>query len=1005
MRRKEKIYSLDVLRLLILSTFFCACSTATSPRKALNSFPIKKTDVAYWAYAPAERSEVLYEEQISTAEKLLLDRAGTRWLVAANAEGRASAQRAPEAFIYHAERNNEHVFIGRRGGRYVADSLLGEFKRQTLPSQHFESVIVVGDTPGSLQLQGLSVEGELYISLNLGLSFKKIPTRTSMRAQMPVRGGSLLLSLPERYWFRDASNTLHPLTTRPVGTTAFQQVAPDFFVAVGASGLFEWRAGSFQPAHLQERFTLTPEVAERFQLASLQFEVSARDEQFQYLFRDKDTAELLRSRIGAPLESVKSQGLPDACPGGHLVANGQHLALFCASGTVVDSGQPLLLFSSKNGGKSFSHHQLPLMGILSELLSALSEEGVLMLQGLCTAADSSNGCRPHGVERIQLATEQREEIALPGADTVAAMAWNQKVGWLVGRRAKSRRLLLFRLPELQHAEFIELRSENRTTESPRGDAPQLSFEGGLGVLLNDEDKARHLYVFDRFGGLRAVNSFPLGVKKVAGHGFHWLAMDGLSTRVWESVDAGASFRASSLPRNSCQKDSQCDREFHCASDGCIFEEGLTRTGWGTRLSEVIQLYQETPQAHSLESETPAWICSQSGRKRQLSLQEAPRIELAAFAQTQWWMGQENARGQLVGYELSWGQSYPVRQTYLEALSGTKAYSSRFSSQVEGAVFLRQSRKATAASTQVVTIDLITHQFKTRELKGLPALSSRSSTLVNSAQSTRAKVAQLQLLSLAGRRINIQLPGASAKLFSFDEAGQADTINLSALGPELKAWVMKTNAQFDIIDSPLGLQPIYLSINSGQVALLPPLSGSRGSEQESEPATISTVALREKGAHDVQSGIAYKAQKIGIFSFDKNLRTGQQSISFSPLNGSTRLEAPLLVPLARQLERKLRPCTQQERENYPRLLLSFEPAELSQLLLSDGKVRLFRASRAIIYGDKDVQCLAAVEAEEEKEEGSNYGSLLLFPGYKSFYFSRSKDEASLDAVPLECEPKH
>jgi hypothetical protein len=628
-------------RLLILC-FLAFTGTRCSPRQPPTALPTQpdvprqtKSELLppTWGARFVNPTQLESCLELSSSSELCFGAIGERWLDEASG-AIASPYLAPETLVAaRPTTDNQWVFVGVHGSRFLAETPLGPFTSARRPPQKYARFTVVAG-----RWYGITSDGELWSGswddLN-GTRFS-LPTPIFDFAITPS-GTGMALGLPERIWTtRNRGVNWEALEISPVGATnvtvsdrgifGVTALLPQVTRPIEGVSIHDAKEALGQAIRLRNKPALFLEAQGLVEGRSAEFA-----SQVVELRKLDDGWHVGIGAIDQPLTFAKAKGLEN-CTAIRLAVSAQSSLALCRQENPKDSSGVLTLYQSDKAAQDFAQLQGNILGRFNDIHVVALGADHFIATGICVPSTSQRGVEPGPSQSLVNAKTVRDcipkspvsiklsqsptkgsrtfgltPVAAAGAHVTARPMAVSKDGQLVAfvsRADISKPWLLYfsndaaktfsghsidELPITNGVEPLVPRARSKLAQRESRSVLSLNFgeDRSLSLVLRDGDSPI-VANFDDRGNLVATTATPPGVSRVGAVGARILAVSLTERAVYESLDRGASFElVGHLPAAACLTDLSCP--VTCTSAGCLIGERFTRVSWGGRGNAILDI--------------------------------------------------------------------------------------------------------------------------------------------------------------------------------------------------------------------------------------------------------------------------------------------------------------------------------------------------------------------------------------------------------------------------------
>lgn len=961
---------------------------------------------AVWRYHPPQPARVNAELTLPSGDLVLAGRRGERWLISKGGDAlQAASALAPEDLVgILPARGGGLVFVGASGVSYEAPQPIAAFSRSSAPLEPLASV-----TSSRSAIVGIRRDRGLLRSDDGGTTWSAVAQGGPQFVSVALArdGTGLALAVPEAlYRTRDDGRTFSRVDVPSVGAFAFERLPDGELGVVSALGLFRYREAP-QPlleaaqSGADERVPMPrglrgPDASalnegRAAMTAGEYFELSPGDKAGQWLLTAGPLAGAFGSRVVAELAG---------CRAVRLAAFERELSAACFRAGADSATQPIELWSSHDAGATFSADGPPVDGNLITFRSALGAEGTLLLSGICPSHAKGSGCAPRGIARRTRVASARADGKADGVrydtsaaatpslvDTALALTFsmNGRIAYAVGRRTKGGVLAMFvsrdggrsfEAGDLALPTDDEGDGEERWENSAAGvriDALVAAEDGSVGLAVS-RYRARVWAVLDESGRALSISKPPEPGALLGVAGSRALVVSPASNEVWESLDAGATFRSvGKLPIDLCSGDAACEVQLACTPYGCAVGSDVSRLGWGGREDDdgwLLAAPGPSPVDYSVPRLKTPLGCQLDPAPWQTleGVTEFPSAFQAAIGRAAWFAsGRDPARASVwVWVATAGAQPRIARETLLPPSERGRSFALMASDQVEGVAALRYlAPDADAASSRLTNVEigwLNLLEGRTRRASLADGGAYAPGDFARSPRGTQE--AEPALLSIAEGGIYLRIhraAGDNQPTLFFDGKGQEKI-------PPV-AWpvvgVRGTHSEMAHID---GEHVPLLLVGRGSAVLRARFVAG---QQQLDAFAVGALSPASFGLTQ-SSNIAYAGARAGqvIETFDSASARASARLFAFRARGPV-LEAPIEVPTQLSLPERPERCSAEVEAATPRIVAAHYPGTRHPVIVSDGgdAPQTFLTSYAVLHGTPGSPCVSSFDAEPIVGDGA------------------------------------
>lgn len=1001
--KSKALVALCVLGLCVLESA-CHPSRRDTAPPARPPAPSAPAPSARWVFHPRGPQLISARTTVGSAE-IVVDRGGSRWLVAPPGSPEPAPYGAPEALVAAAADQAGFAFVGESGAVYSADQALGPFVSVRRPPEvsfgaavHEGVVLAVGQ------------DGQLRRSPDLGRSWQAVPIDGFIVDVAVDRAGrALALSVPEEwFWSEDHGRTFRRVPARTIAPRELWG-AGDAVQVTGFQGSYEFDGADFRPAKARAADTPTWTLPRGPSATEVRAGHAALESDFVSLVRQGADFVLFESELGGAQNERRVEGL-EACRQVRLARSSEKLAVVCAGLAEPGVSVELVLWLGDVGSARFVRQPVRLRGDFDRLRVAVSPSGRVALSGICPAEQRDLGCLPRGVHQVEPGQAALEALPALFEEAPSALGF-ARTGELLAagvREKDGHALLLVWAPgQAEVSHFVDLSSE--LDLSARAVTVELLASGAVpwGVLVLDAAGTTAAGL-DRSGRPITSGRIPSGAVVVHGAGLRLAAVHLERGVLFESLDGGVTWAESTLPRSPCPgRGSECVPPLACSDAGCLLGDELTRVGWGREGSPARALGRTPRELAHPSSDRDDYTCHIAS-EASLSLPqlvEVPGAAEAALGDADFTaVGYDGETGAL---EFLWaprGERRLERGAGFAPVKDAERYAIAVIPQVEGAAALRYRTPVRTTGDRMLSeievawnnrlLGALGHRRLPSIVEGRPADYQPVSSGLGEAFP--------ELLSVAGPGLYLALhrAGSGAQTTYYFE-GQA----ILELGPERLPTGLADSDDLEYVLIQDEHVPLVFSADRSRVSL------GGGSSEPGHALLLGEVPVGIARAQGVR--LAYRGESIGVLSMMADLDGGYAAARFAELGPSPGrvLGDTVRVPLKPDLGPVPTPCSDAVRKATPRIVAPTFPGPTPRLRVLHGQedVERFVLESAVLHGTPDAPCLAAW-AGEPAPDGQRRGAsgVLLLPSERGLlgwvFIERDalRRGAGYDAWPLACE---
>ncbi len=972
---------------------------------------------AIWRYHPLQPARVNAELLLASGDRLLAGRRGERWLLS-KLEQRleAASVLAPEELVgIQRAPAGGFVFVGASGVGYEAHGPIAPFFRASAP---LESLSSVASSPSAII--GIRRDRGLLRSADGGATWKPVgpPGTKFVAVSLGDADQGLALAIPEALFAtRDGGVTFQRIAARSVGAFGFDRLPERKFGVLAALGMFEYREAQAPPlvAYAPVQPTQSgPELpTPRGPNAGALVQgraVAVVGDYYEISPGEKSGSWSLTSgSLGGPLASRLVPELA-GCRAARLAAFDTALTLACFRAGAETATQPIELFRSDDRGATFSAERLVVEGNLSTFRFAHGAAGALLLTGVCPVYAAGSGCAPLGVARrapvaqgpsrhARSHASDRDgpkpnaafEIAASATPSLAEVALalgfsaDGRIAYAVGKSTKAGALSVFvsrdagrsfEAEELAVPTGEAADGEERWERSAVGVRVEalVAAEDGTLALAVSRYRSRVWLVLDESGRVLSVARPPDPRALLGVAGSRALAVSVASREVWESLDAGASFRnVGRFPIELCPGDGACDVALACAAFGCVVGSDISRLGWGGDPDDEAWMLPPPP-ATNVDYSVPQLktpiSCLLDGAPWQVleGVTDLPTAFESAIGQATWFApGADPVRAAAWAWVAYAGVKPRVeRESIFPPSERGRAYAMAVSGQVEGVAALRYlAPDPTSATAHLTGVELgWLNLLEGRRRRASLADAGAYAPGDFSRGPRGTQVAEPALLSIAEGGIYLRIhrgPADNQPTLFFD--GQR-TATIPPV-PWPVTGVRGTHSEMAHVD---GQHVPLLLVGRGSAVV-------RARFEAGNPVfeAYATGALDPARFGTAQnSNIAYVGTRAGqvIETFDSGSARAEAQLFTFRARGEV-LDAPVEVPTQLSLGERPQRCDAASVSSSPRVVAPHHPGTRHPVIISDGgdAPQTFMTAYAVLHGSPAAPCVAAFDAEPLGLEGA------------------------------------
>jgi hypothetical protein len=983
---------------------------------------------AEWRYHPPEPARILAELELSGGDKLLAGRRGERWLSSRSKRRlEAASALAPENLvgILRAPAGG-FSFVGESGVSYEARSPLAAFHRSSAPLEPLTSV-----TSSGRAILGIRRDRGLLRSPDGGATWQPVgpaePKFVSVLLGEDDFG--VALAAPEALFSSaDGGVTFERLLVPSIGAFALERLPEGRIGIVSALGLHQLQKGS-APALVRATAgskSAAPDYASpRGPSGAALSEGRAYTtgkNYFELAFGERTSAWLL---VSGPLEGpLTTRAVPElsGCRAVKLAGFERALTAACFRAGAESATQPIELLTSEDAGQTFSGPRFTLDGSLLNFRMAAGADGALLLTGVCAPHQAGSGCAAQGVLRRKLGQSQSSGAprrnkpsgvvpsATPSLAEVAlalAFSANGRVAYAIGRRTKGGALSAFvsrdggksfEAEELALPAADDSEGEERWDRSAAGikvEALVPAEDGSVGVSVT-RYRSRYWLVLDENARVISVAEPPEPRALVGVAGSRALSLSLQSGEVWESLDAGATFRSlGQFPIDLCPEEQECQLPLACTPLGCALGNDISRVGWGAREEDDIGMLTPPP-APSVDYSVPQLKTPLSCQLDPTPWQglegmdELPVASNAAIGKAVWFgAGSDPARASAwVWVAYAGGKRRVEREPLLAPSERGRSYAMTVSSQVEGVAALRYiTPDSSSPAPHLTAVELSWLNFLEERKRRATLADGGAYAPGDFSRGPRgAQIADPALLSIAEGGIYLRLhraAGDNQATLYFDGQRVERTPALSWPATGVKG----TRSEMAHLD---GRHVPLLMLGRGSALVRARFEGGQTyfdafATGALDPARFGTMQF---------SNIAYQGSRAGLVieTFDSALARADANLFLFRATGDV-VDAPIPVPTQFSLPEKPQRCDASVQASTPRAVAPHHPGTRHPVIINDGSDMSFSfiTAYAVLHGTPQAPCVAAFDAEPllpEGAEASGARAILPFGDLQQSYLFRS-----------------
>ncbi len=919
-----------------------------------------RRSAARWVFHPVARQRVTGRLRLADGE-LLVDRGGSRWWIAEGKAPEPSPWSASEPLVHVVREGRRFAFVGSSGRVLLSREPLGPFTDVRRPPQPwlraaaFERLVI-----------GISASGRLHRSGDLGKSWERLSTQGAFFSGIAfdARGRALALGVPERWYLASAEGRdFRPLVVDPVGPRHLSAPGGDVTIE-GTLSDFTLEGESFVrrrgPPTQLERTGQLPEHASAEALRSDRLAYGHEVVGVRPV-AERHGWKIVRGVWGAPLEA-QEESPTFSCSSPRVVASRYGEVIACR--TKAKEKARWELRWRKDGETKFESVP-PLVSTGSEEpLFSLSGQGTLAIGGVCSGQPPDGECRRRGLFLARRDEESFEAVPLPGADELAAISFmgTKEVLFAMSRRAKDGHVLLLRidLKTPKVPQIIDLTRELHLEHKPA----QLRLLPGrrdlMGVMIG-HSHGISLATLTAEGTFLTRGQAPAGAMAVHGAGARFVGVDPGDRILWESLDGGTTWASSMLPRDPCgEGKSSCDVALACIPAGCAIGRELTRVGWGTTEEDSLSKHEvsigspgrfETSLLIRCKGKNTNWEALEG-------IQAFPGAGDAALGDADWAQIEADwSDGTVRFIRAHRGAAQVSRQQALGPVSDPRRYALHVSHQIEGTAAVRYKTPDQEQGERFLSDIQVAWDNRVTHVVGHGRLQQRVENRSGDYGSGQGNLAEAHpgLVSVAGAGLYLRLhrkvsPQDPTYFFVGDRVVQLGHVNWP------KAIVDQDDSEFVRV----GGQHMPLLFSPSRSAV----TFRVGGKNEGRFLSARLLALESDDPRLAQGvSIGYRGDRLGFISQFANPDGSTWSAYFAELGGPHGLLPARPVPLKADLGQGLRPCSEQERKETPRVVAPDFPGPSPRVIVSAANLerRELSTGRAVLHGSPEQPCVAAWEA--------------------------------------------
>lgn len=996
---------------LALTALGCGFRAPPSQSDPASSRAPSEEPVARWEYRPEGSASFKFVLDLSGGGRLWVDALGGRTYDKSSERGDV----APEVLTGVIERAGRLHGISRLGRTYVTSAPLSPWTTAFEPPELFTDSAI---SPRTGEFLGLSADGALWVSKDLGASWKKSEAAPFFTALEAGAEGVYLASLPESYLLREANGELKVLPAT-FGGASFER-GPDLRLGLeGPSG--------FVPLEKESAFSPRAELVNSIYLRASSVRAghaasSPSGDAVSFVKQKDGGFRLWRGSLAKPLVETD---VTLACEPKRVALGDGGIFAICES----RAGRERYDFLYAPVGEPFEKLWEGLRGDSERLRMAVKGERLAWL-GFCPPGENEPGCSPLGVFWGSARDTRSVAIPIPEATSALELAFAGDGALLVlTQRPRDQHLLLYRVTEaVAETSKASARGtiKERAEDPPRFSLSSLDLSNLLpgslgplqsvalfpsdgpvtGVAIGDGEKILTAALNAQLH-LVGVGTVPEANLRLGGYGDRILGIQESTGRVIESLDGGLSWRRSEVP--ALRGKLGLHHGVSCAQVGCVFGDELFRRGYGTAARSFAATANQESEERAGQPHLGARIsCDAAGAPR-IPLDGAnsrPTAHDAARGDVFWsQVASRSSDGSAWIYQARFGARDIERVSLLRAVSGTRGLAMTVSEQVEGAAALRYLWRSeprgqrVLSSLEVAWDNRMLGQTCFGRLPFDVPGSARDYEVIGDGRA-RARPA---LLSISGETLYLELSGrgpGQSGLFAFDECGKSHRI-IEAVPPEPADPRVSEREIIRGKD-----QDIFLRLSRDGFIV-----AATGSEGRSRTMRLAGVPERSDLVFSVNLGYLGTVPLFTAIIADTEGRFWRaESLPIEELL-SPRPPRRVRAALLSDATDPLRPCAASERKDTVRVVSPAFPRGEREVIVKtrEGQRRLV-VGRAVVHGTPEDPCIAALEAfarvpggRDESDE-TELGALIDVTGEGvSWLFEEKKSErgSSLSALALGC----